>query len=136
MVLKGECQTKKQFHKAEKEWLSGINNPEKRRQKRAIYLEKRRRYKKAIVRAKRNYEENKGMELDSLIRNQRKWCKMVKKMKIGGKQGRQTDVSKVYDKEGVARMGEVKGETFIRLMEAQVQSVLLYGAEVRVVAES
>ena len=51
---------------------------------------------------------------------------MVKKMKISGKQGRQTDVSKVYDKEGVVKMGneavKVWKENFEEVLKGEQMS--------------
>ncbi len=37
-----------------------------------------------------------------MVRNPKKWWSMVKKLKLVGQQGDQTDATKVSDKEGMA----------------------------------
>ena len=45
----------------------------KLKKKKRVYVEKRRRYKKAVRRAKIRFEEGRQMNLDKLVRSPKKW---------------------------------------------------------------
>ena len=62
---------KKVFHDSEKERLN-CDSKETRREKRREYVEKRRKYKKAVSRAKRKFDEGRQVKLEKLIRSPRK----------------------------------------------------------------
>ena len=87
---------RKEFHRAEKEWL-GCRDNELRKRKRSAYLEKRRVYKRAVGRAKKRYVEHKCSELEGMVRKPKKWWSMVKKLKMAGRRGDQADTTKVSD---------------------------------------
>ena len=95
---------RKVFHDSEKEWLN-CDSKETRREKRREYVEKRRKYKKAVSRAKRKFEEDRQVKLEKLIRSPRKWWAEVRKLGlIGGKKKDMT--GRVYDEGGVIRQGK------------------------------
>ena len=95
---------RKVFHDSEKEWLN-CDSKETRREKRREYVEKRRKYKKAVSRAKRKFDEDRQVKLEKLIRSPRKWWAEVRKLGlIGGKKKDMT--GRVYDEGGVIRQGK------------------------------
>ena len=47
-------------------------------------MELRREYKKRIFKARRNYEEYKCSELESMMGNPKKWWALAKKLKVAG----------------------------------------------------
>ena len=94
-----------QFHRAEKDWLS-CSDEQLRRQKRLTYLELRREYKKWIFKVRRNYEEYKCSELESMMGNPKKWWAMAKKLNVAGNDGQHADTSIVYDKDGSVKVGK------------------------------
>ena len=49
--------------------------------------EKRRALKTAVRQAKKRYENRKCVELERLAKHPRKWCKMVKQLKVVDKVG-------------------------------------------------
>lgn len=68
-------------------------------------MEKRRKYKKAVRRAKRKFDEGRQVKLEKLLRSPRKWWAEVRKMGLlGGKKKGMT--GKVYDEGGVMRQGK------------------------------
>ena len=107
---------RKEFHRAEKEWL-GCRDNELRKRKRSAYLEKRRVYKRAIGRTKMRYVEHKCSELEDIVRNPKKWWSIVKKLKMAGRRGDQTDTTKVSDKEGMTKVGKEAVEVWRRHFE-------------------
>ena len=59
---------------------------EYKKEKRRVYVEKRKMYKRAVTRAKKRYEEGRQLNLDKLVRFPKKWSAEVKKLGlIGGK---------------------------------------------------
>ena len=92
------------MHNSEKEWLN-CDSKETKREKRKEYVEKRRKYKKAVCRAKRKFDEGKQVRLEKLITSPRKWWAEVRKLGlIGGKKKDMT--GRVYDEGGVMRQGK------------------------------
>ena len=95
---------RKVFHDSEKEWLN-CDSKETKREKRREYVEKKRKYKKAVSRAKRKFDDGKQVRLEKLIRSPRKWWAEVRKLGlIGGKKKDMT--GRVYDEGGVLRQGK------------------------------
>ena len=93
---------RKIFHDSEKEWL---NSKETRREKRREYVEKRRKYKKAVSRDIRKFDEGRKVKLEKLIRYPRKWWAEVRK--LGLIDGKKKDMmGRVYDEGGVIRQGK------------------------------
>ena len=99
-------QIRKEFHWAELEWLRCVDQV-KRREKRQSYVEKRRVYKRAVMRAKVAFEERSCMELEKVVNNPKKWWKLAQKMKVVNRKGDKVDVTKVYDKDRISKQ-EVK----------------------------
>ena len=97
-------QLRKEFHWAESEWLRCVDQV-KRREKRLRYVEKRRVYKRAVMRAKALFEERSCGELEKVVNNPKKWWKLVQKMKVVNKRGDKVDVTKVYDKDRNLKTG-------------------------------
>ena len=61
-------------------------------------------YKRAVGKAKIKFEESRRNELENMMRNPRRWWKMVKK--LGMTAGRErSDIGKVYDEIGVVKQG-------------------------------
>ena len=52
----------------------------KLKKKKRAYVEKRRRYKKAVRRAKNRFEEGRQVNLDKLVRSPKKWWTEVRKL--------------------------------------------------------
>ena len=66
------------------------------------HVEKRRRYKKAVNRAKRKFDEGRQVKLEKLIRSPKKWWAEVSKLGLIG--GKKKDMTRrVYDEGGVMR---------------------------------
>ena len=74
---------RKVFHDSEKEWLS-CDSKETRREKRREYVDERRRYKKAVSRAKRKFDKGRQVKLEKLIRSPKKWWAEVRKLGLIG----------------------------------------------------
>ena len=105
---------RKVFQDSEKEWLN-CDSKETRREKRIEYVEKRRKYKKAVSRAKRKFDKGGQVKLEKLIRSPRKWWAEVRKLGlIGGKKKDMT--GRVYD-EGVMRQGKEAVEVWRKYFE-------------------
>ena len=62
----------REFHQAESKWLRCVDQF-KRREKRQRYVQKRRAYKRAVMRAKMMYEEQSSRELEKAMNNPKKW---------------------------------------------------------------
>ena len=69
-------------------------------------MELRREYKKRIFKARRNYEEYKCSELESMMGNPKKRWALAKKLKVAGNGRQQATTSRVYDKDGSVKVGE------------------------------
>ena len=63
---------RKAWHRAEKEWLS-CGDKEAKREKRRVYVEKRKRYIRAVRRTKNRFEESRQVNLEKLVRSPKKW---------------------------------------------------------------
>jgi len=100
---------------AEREWLRCSDKVEKKG-KRREYVEKRRVYKRAVGKAKRKFEESRRNELENMMRNPRRWWKMVKKLGMTGGRER-SDIGKVYDEVGVVRQGKEAVEVWRKYFE-------------------
>ena len=60
---------------------------------------------RAVGKAKGKFEESRRNELKNMMRNPRRWWKMVRK--LGMTDGRErSDIGKVYDEAGIVRQGE------------------------------
>ena len=94
----------REFHRAESEWLRCVDQF-KRREKRQRYVQKRRAYKRAVMRAKMMYEEQSSMELEKAMNNPKKWWRLEKKIKVADRRGGKADVTKVYDKDRNLKTG-------------------------------
>ena len=69
-------------------------------------MEKRGAFKRAVRKAKRSYENQKCAELERLAKRPREWWKMVKRLKVIDNLRDRVDVGKVFDDEGIVRMGK------------------------------
>ena len=106
MVLRGvgKAKLRKVIHDSDKEWLT-CDSKESRGGKRREYVKKRRKYTKAVSRAKRKFDEGRQAKLENLIRSPRKcWAEVRKLGLIGGKKMDMT--GRVYDEGGVMRQGK------------------------------
>ena len=68
-------------------------------------MEKRRAYKRAVVRAKKQHAEQNCIELEKMVKNPKKWWQWVKKLKLVDKGADKADITKVYDKDRNVRTG-------------------------------
>ena len=62
-------------------------------------------YKRAVGRAKTKFEESRRNELENMMRNPRRWWKMVRKLCMTGGRER-SDIGNVHDEVGVVRQGK------------------------------
>ena len=73
-------------------------------------------YKRAVGKAKRKFEESRRNELENMMRNPRRWWKMVRKLGMTGGRER-SDIGKVYDEAGVVRQGKEAVEVWRKYFE-------------------
>ena len=118
---------------AEREWLRCSDKVEKKG-KRREYVEKRRVYKRAVGKAKRKFEESRRNELENMMRNPRRWWKMVKKLGMTGGRER-SDIGKVYDEVGVVRQGKEAVEVWRKYFEKVLNDGGRLGAQDEVESE-
>ena len=102
--MSGIAKLRKITNGAEREWLK-CSDKEAKKGKRREHVEKRRMYKRAVDRAKGKFEESKRNELQNMLRNPRRWWKMVRKLGMTGGRER-SGIGKVYDEAGVVRQGK------------------------------
>ena len=102
------------FHDAEVEWLKCID-PEKRKQRREVYLKVRRAYAREVKRAKGAWEEKEQAKLEELVKHPKQWWKGLKKLRVVDKWDTKRYMSKVRD---VDRGSE--GERAIRTKASRI----------------
>ena len=73
-------------------------------------------YKRAVGKAKRKFEESRRHELENMMRNPRRWWKMVRKLGMTGGRER-SGTGKVYDEIGVVRQGNKAVEVWRKYFE-------------------
>ena len=80
--------------------------------------------------AKRKFEESRRNELENMMRNPRRWWKMVKK--LGMTAGRErSDIGKVYDEIGVVKQGKEAVEVWNKYFEEVLNDGGRLGCRIR-----
>ena len=113
---------RKEFHRAEREWLD-CDNQEMRRRKRTEYVKMRKAYKVAVSRAKRKFKERKHDELHGLLSNPRRWWREVQKMGVMSRGVKTDDITKVYNEVGEV----IEGEEAVGVWKRHFEHVLNEG---------